>query len=195
MQTPRQRWGMCLWIIGILPAYAGLLLVVGGAIYLPSAASAQRDDIEVHQTGAPEIGEIVEIGRASTPSSGRGGGSRTYYPVTEQVIRGVQTTTKWTQYDTTDSGHWVEGQQLPLLYDTGPSTRMVIDTPEASGLLGKKVRSLQRAMLFGAPASVAGFAMIYTARRVDPDPREKRKRARALRSTQLRRRTGTGAPG
>ena len=187
--TPRERLGTWLWIIGTIPAYAGLFLVLGGAIYLPSAASAQRADVEVRQTGAPAIGEIVEIGRASTPHARPGGGSTTYFPVTEQVIRGVHTRTEWTRYASTDSGLWVVGRQLPLLYDMGGSTRMVIDAPEASALLGRKVRSFQLGLLYGAPASLVGFAMVYTGRRMNPDAREKRARARALRSKQLRRRT------
>ncbi|GAA1860905.1 hypothetical protein GCM10009715_05460 [Paeniglutamicibacter psychrophenolicus] len=180
---------MCLWTIGLFPAYVGLLLVIGGAIYLPSAASAHRADVEVRQNGAPATGEIVEIGRASTPGGGRGGGSTTYYPVTEQEIRGVHTRTEWRHYASTESGLWVVGRQLPLLYDMGGSTRMVIDTPEASALLGRKVRSFQLGLLYGAPASVVGFGMVYTGRRMNPDAREKRARARALRSKQLRRRT------
>lgn len=187
--TPRQRLGVFLWTIGLLPAHVGLLLVIGGLIYLPSAASAQRADVEVRQNGAPATGEVVQIGRASTLSSGRSSGSTTYYPVTEQEIRGVQSRTEWKHYDSTDSGLWVVGQQLPLLYDMGGSTRMVIDTPEATALLGRKVSSFQRAMLIGAPASVVGFAVVYTDRRMNPDAREKRARARALRSKQLRRRT------
>lgn len=187
--TPRERLGKWLWMIGSFPAYAGLFLVIGGVIYLPSAASAQRADIEVHQHGAPAIGEVVGIGRASTPHARPGGGSTTYYPVTEQVIRGAHTTTEWKHYASTDSGLWAEGQKLPLLYDIGGSTRVVIDTPEASALLGRKARSFQRALLIGAPASVLGFAMVYTGRYMNPDAREKRRRARVLRSKQLRRRT------
>ncbi|MDQ0096195.1 hypothetical protein J2T21_004115 [Paeniglutamicibacter psychrophenolicus] len=180
---------MWLWTIGLFPAHVGLFLVIGGVIYLPSAASAQRADVEVRQNGAPAIGEIVEIGRASTPHARPGGGSTTYYPVTEQEIRGVHTRTEWKHYDSTDSGLRVVGRQLPLLYDMGGSTRMVIDTPEASALPGRKARSFQLAMLIGAPASVAGFGMVYTGRHMNPDAREKRARARALRSRQLRRRT------
>ncbi|WP_146755213.1 hypothetical protein [Arthrobacter sp. AQ5-05] len=187
--TPRERLGTWLWIIGTVPAHAGLFLVIGGAIHLPSAASAQRADVELRQSGAPATGEIVEIGRASTPRARPGGGSTTYYPVTEQVIGGRHTRTEWRRYASTDSGLRVVGRQLPLLYDVGGSTRMVIDTPEASALPGRKVRSFQLGLLYGAPASVVGFAMVYTGRRMNPDAREKRARARALRSKQLRRRT------
>jgi len=177
--STQKRLSKWLGIIGYFPAYIGLLLVISGGVYLPSVLSTQRADAELHQTGAPAVGEIVEIKRASTPHARPGGGSTTYYPMTEQTIRGKQTSKNWTSYETTNPDRWVKGEALPLMYDTKKPKRMVIDTAEASQIIAKSVKSNQRQLLIGIPLAAAGVAMIFVGRRIDPDPRKKQKRAQA----------------
>ncbi|AIY00074.1 hypothetical protein ART_0475 [Arthrobacter sp. PAMC 25486] len=114
-RTARQRLGSWLGILGCFAAFLGLFSLAVGTVYLPSALSAQRAEVELHQSGSPTAGVIVEIKRSSTPHARPGGGSTTYYPVTEPVTGGQQTT--WTRYQSTKEERWSVGQRLPLLYD------------------------------------------------------------------------------
>jgi hypothetical protein len=180
--SPRKRVSNWLRTVGVFAAYIGVFLFLFGVVYLPSALSAQRADVELRETGAPASGNVVEIERSSTPHARPGGGSATYYPRTEQVIAGGPSSTSWKRYQTTDADFWATGTQLPLLYDAASPDRMIIHTEEASRLLGRRIDSNQRLVLVGGPMGAVGFALLSAGRRIDP-VRRKRKRTKRLSGT------------
>lgn len=182
-RTARQRLGTLVGILGYFAAFLGLFSLAVGAVYLPSALSAQRADVELRQGGSPTVGVVVEIKRSSTPHARPGGGSTTYYPVTEPATGGEQTT--WSQYQGTKEERWSVGQRLPLLYDPGKPERMVIDTPAATELLAGKVDSYQQQLLIGGVAAAVSVPLYMAAGRLDPSSRKKRKRTRKTVSPQI----------
>lgn len=175
--TPRQRLSFWLGLAATVAIFTGLFFVAEGGVYLPSAISAQTVDVDLHRIGVPATGTIIEVKRSSTPHTRPGGGSTTYYPVTVQDRDGGREPYTWARYQTTNPDLWVEGEQLAFLYDPNKPHRMVIDSPAASELLERKVRSNQQLLLIGVPGVLVGFALKYVSRRLDPKPRKKRKLA------------------
>ncbi|MGL3807928.1 DUF3592 domain-containing protein [Paeniglutamicibacter sp. R2-26] len=178
--TPRQRAGLWVGIAGYALTLAAVTMLIGGAVYLPPVLSAQRAESDLLQNGAPATGLVVEIGRSSTPHSRPGGGSTTYYPVTVQGTDGVERTTRWPSYATRDSGLWVEGARLPLLYDPLDPERAVIASDAASQLIDGRVRLYQGAMLAGIPTAAAAAGLLIWGGRLNPRRGGKPKRSKSL---------------
>ncbi|GAA0962715.1 hypothetical protein FFA01_04830 [Frigoribacterium faeni] len=148
---------------------------------LPGAALARHSSDTLVDAGETGTGTVVEVMRTHDPGSRYGSGPTVYYPVTEQVLDGAESTKEWTAYKVRDETYWAVGDRVPLRFDPADPTHVVLDGEADRRIVERRAWTFGLELLVGTGFLLLGIGAEASRRRWLPSDADRRKTRAARR--------------